>query len=492
MRKSDPIEIPISQGFYTSDSLPISHQECVNLVPVQQQVATLSQRQLIGSDGIEQIASSGDTADEINRGAHVMDGVPYFVQGSRLYRLDRGYIEGVETFSVSEVGLDPVVITGSGRVSMADNGYQLMIVVPGGHGFIYNKDTDVIEQVVTGIFAPDSTIKPNYVVFIDGYFACSTTDKTWYVSNLGDGTQWDILDFGTAEADPDPIVTPVVYNNQIFMIGSETMEGFQNIGGSGFPFQRSNIFLDKGCFAPFSLVATNQRFFMIGGGTNEKAAVWQYSGGEFSKVSTNAIDNVMDNYTDSQLEAVFALTWAVDGQYYISFTFTDRTFVFNMSTSLWHELKSGIANEYDDLEQTRWRVNSLVRAYGYTLVGDSQDGRIGKTDRNILSEYGNDIIRVFSPQPVANNGRSFRLPAVELTMEAGIGNGVVEPMVSMAISEDLKTYQYERNRRIGKIGEYKRRTIWRKLGRIPRFCSFRFRISDQIKVSIIKLEAYFA
>lgn len=490
MRRTDPIEIPISAGFYTSDSLPISHQECVNLVPVQQQVPTLSQRQLIGSDGIRQIVISGETVADINRGAHVMDGIPYFVQGQTLYRLDRIFVEGNETFELTAVGIDPVTITGTGRVSMADNGYQLMVVVPGDRGYIYDKNTDVFERVITGVFDPVSEIKPTYVVFIDGYFACSTTTKFWYVSNLNDGTQWDILDFGTAEADPDPIVTPVVYNNQLFMIGSETMEGFQNIGGSGFPFQRSNIFLDKGCFAPFSLLATNQRFFMVGGGTNERAAVWQYSGGEFSKVSTNAIDNIMDNYTDAQLSAIFASSWAVDGQYYISFTFPDRAFVLNMSTNLWHELKSGIENDVGDFEQTRWRVNSLVTTYGYTLVADSQDGRIGIMDRSILSEYDNDIIRIFSPQPLANKGKSFRLPSLELTMEAGIGNGVAEPIISMAISEDLKTYQYERSRRIGQIGNYKRRTIWRKLGRVPRFCSFRFRISDQIRVSIIKLEAY--
>lgn len=490
--RSEPVSLPLTNGFYISDSLPISHQECVNLIPVKQQVPTLSDIQLIGTDGITQIATSGDTESDINRGAHVMDGLPYFVQGPTLYRLDRSYVGGDETFTMTEVGVDPVTISGTGRVSMSDNGYQLMIVVPGDRGFVYNKDTDVLERVITGIFDPDSDIKPNYVVFIDGYFACSSTDKTWYVSNLNDGTTWDVLDFGSAEADPDPIVTPIVYNNQIFMIGSETMEGFQNIGGSGFPFQRSNIFLDKGCFAPFSLISSNQKFFMVGGGTNERAGIWQYDDGEFSKVSTNPIDNILGNYTDSQLEAIFALNWAVDGQYYVSFTFPDRNFVLNTVTGLWHEQKSGIENEYGDLEQTRWRVNSLVTAYGYTIVADSQDGRIGKMDRDILSEYENDIIRLFSPQPISNKGKSFRLPAVELTMEAGIGNGVEEPMVSMAISEDLKTYQYERSRRIGKIGEYKRRTIWRKLGRIPRFCSFRFRVSDQIKVSIIKLEAFFA
>lgn len=482
-------EIPLTNGFYVSDSLPISHQECVNFIPVQQSVPVLSQRQLIGSAGIRQVATSGnDDSSEINRGSHVMAGEPYFVNGTTLYRLDRSFVDGNETFTMSQVGISPISIPGSIRVSMADNGYQLMILVPGDRAYIYNKDTDAMSQITTGIFSTTPTTA-TYVVFIDGYFAVSTSSKQWYVSALNDGTSWDILDFGSAESDPDDIVAPVVHNNQIFMTGSETTEGFQNIGGAGFPFQRSNLFLDKGCYAPFTLVSTNQRFFMVGGGTNERAAIWSYQDGNYVKISTNAIDNILNDYSDTQLSASFSLAWANRGQYFVAFTFPDRTLVFNMSTSLWHEQKSGIDNEAGDPEQTRWRVNSLATAYGYVFVGDSQDGRIGILDIDQYTEYGENIVRVFSTQPLANQGKSFRLAQVELTMEAGVGNGVAEPIVSMAISEDLKTFQYERSRKIGAIGKYGQRTIWRKLGRVPRFCLFKFRVSDQIKPVVIKLEA---
>lgn len=481
------VEIPISNGFYISDSLPIGHQECVNLIPVVQQVTTLSERQLLGSAGIRQITTAGSTVNEINRGAHVMAGIPYFVQGGTLYRLDRSIVDGVETYSLT--ALTPLAITGSGRVSMADNGYQLMILDPGGRGFIYNKDTDVIERIITGPFADASGYFPQYVVFVDGYFAVSTDQKQWFISNLNDGMTWDILDSGSAEADPDPIVAPIVHNNQVFMLGTETTEGFQNIGGSGFPFQRSNLFLDKGCYAPFSLVSTNQRFFMIGGGENERPAIWSYEGGNYARISTNAIDNILNDYSDAVLNAAFALSWANRGQYFVSFTFPDRTLVYNSTTGLWNEQKSGIPDLLGDNYQTRWRVNSLVTAYGYTLVGDSQDGRIGILDIDEFTEYGNNIIRVFSPQPLANQGNSFRIASVELTMESGVGNGVPEPLVSMSISEDLKTFQYERSRKIGAIGKYGQRIIWRKLGRIPRFAILKFRISDPIKPVVIKLEA---
>ena len=475
------MEIPIANGFYISDSLPISHQQCVNWVPVIQQAPALSQRQLIGTDGIDALISSGSLVTDVNRGSHDLAGVPYFVNGTTLYRLNRAFVSGVETFTLTSLG----TIEGLLRISMADNGTQLMILVPGGAGYTYTVAGGLVE-----ITDPDFTASgaPQHVVFIDGYFACTTDSKKWIVSSLNDGTAWDALDFGTAEADPDPPVAPVVYNNQIFVLGSETTEGFQNIGGSGFPFQRNNIILDKGCYAPFTLISTNQRFFMIGGGKNESPAVWAYSGGQYTKISTIAIDSILDLYSDTNLALAFSIAWGVKGQSFVAFVLPDRAFVYNITTNLWHEQQSGTLNDDDDIVQTRWRVNSLVTAYGYTLVGDAIDGRIGKLNSSTYTEYDIGIIRLFSSPPIANAGKSFRLPMIELTMEAGVGNGVADPAVSLAISEDAKIFQYERNRKIGKIGKYGQRTIWRKNGRFTRFGVLQFRLSDAVKPVVIKLE----
>lgn len=475
-------EIPISHGFYVSDSLPLSHQQCTNWIPINSQAPALSVRALFGTPGISQLTTTSDAATDANRGAWDLSGIPYFVNGGKLYRLNRSFVSGVETFTIDELG----IIEGSTRVSMADNGTQLMILVPNGKGYIYTVTGGLVEITDVDFIANGN---PQYVVFIDGYFACSTDTKKWIVSALNDGTSWNALDSGTAESDPDPIVAPIVHNNQLFLTGSETTEGSQNIGGSGFPFQRSGIFLDKGCFAPFTLISTQQQFFMIGGGKNEKAAVWSYKGGQFVKVSTNSIDDLLATYTDNQLGAAFSMAWGDRGQYFVSFSFTDRAIIYNVTTGLWHEQKSSIVDENDDTQQVRWRVNSLITAYGYVLVGDSQDGRIGRLDKDVYTEYSSTIIRLFSCQPISNKSNSFRVPSIELTMEAGVGNSASpDPVIGMAISEDAKIFQYERVRKIGKVGKYGQRTIWRKNGRIPRFGVLQFRLSDPVKPVVIKLE----
>src|SRR5574343_537685 len=70
--------LPFTTGFYVSDSLPLSAQECTNWYPVKMSAAARSQEILRGVPGSRQVATSGDSNLNI-RGAHVCEGVPYFV-----------------------------------------------------------------------------------------------------------------------------------------------------------------------------------------------------------------------------------------------------------------------------------------------------------------------------------------------------------------------------------------------------------------------------
>ena len=71
-------QIPIANGFYVSDSLPISAQECTNFYPNIVQAPALNQETLLGTPGLSQVATTAKTTDtELNRGSHAMNGVPY-------------------------------------------------------------------------------------------------------------------------------------------------------------------------------------------------------------------------------------------------------------------------------------------------------------------------------------------------------------------------------------------------------------------------------
>jgi hypothetical protein len=471
-------KLPFTNGFYKSDSLPLSAQECVNWYVNNPQAPALNESSLFRTPGISQLATSGMLATDVNRGAWVMNNKPYFVNGTKLYRLE-------SAFTLTDLG----TIAGTGRVSMADNGTQLFIQVPGGNGYIFTESTDTLTQITDGDFTANGN--PQYVVFIDGYFVLTTDSKKFITSALNDGLSYTATDFGSAEANPDDIVAPFVFRNQLFIAGTETVEAFNNIGGAGFPFQRSGLYLSKGVSAPLSFAFANNTFMWIGGGKNEGPAIWQFAGADVQKVSTTAIDNLLQDLTDNDLTEVAAWSYAEKGAYFVGFKLPGTTIVFDTITGVWHERKSRIETSSGVFSQIKHRVQNVVSAYGRTIVADAFDGRVGEYSTDILDEYSENIVRTVVTQPFQNNMQEFFVPWIEMTVESGAGNETVEnPVITMDISIDGgKTFRTPRARPIGKIGEYKKRAIWRRCGRMARFACFRFTYSEKADTSLLQLTA---
>lgn len=462
--------LPIANGFYESDSLPISAQECVNFYPNIAQAPALNQETLYGTAGLEQVADAEQLTG--NRGAHEMNGVPYFVMADSLYSMDA---DGVLDY-IGE-------ITGSGRVSMADNGTQLLILVPNGNGYIYNHVTDTFSQITDADFTANGN--PQLVVYIDGYFCLTTDSKKFIVSALNDGTSYNALDFGTAESDPDEIVAPIVYKNQLFIGGSQTIEAFQNIGGADFPFQRTGLFLSKGIASPFSIQTIQDTFVFVGSGQNESPAIWALQGNEVVKISTTAIDKELNKLTQDQVANIYSWSYAQKGAYFVGFALPSRTLVFDTISKRWHERKSFI-----DGALGAYRVSALVRSYNQIWAGDILDGRVGRLDPDVYTEYEEPIRRSIVTQPFQNNMESFVVPEIEMTVESGVGNAsAIEPQIGMSRSKNGKTWSDTRYRSLGKIGEFDHRPIWRRNGRASRFELFRFTMSDPVKPVLIQLTA---
>ena len=470
--------LPITNGFYVSPSLPLSAQECLNWYPNISEAPALSAENLYGTPGLVELVSSG-TVEEQNRGMHEMAGIAYTVNGDTLYKIVETITLGVASYSLTSLG----TITGTARVSMADNGTQLMVLVPGGDGFIYNHVTDTFAQITDTDF--DANGNPQFVVFVDSYFVCTTDTKKFICSAPNDGLSYNALDFGTAESDPDVTVAPIVFKNQLFISGSQTIEAFQNVGGTDFPFQRTGLFLQKGVYSPYSLINAQDTFVFVGGGENEGPSIWALSGNDTAKISTTPIDNLLQDLTLSQLESIYAWAYSQNGAYFIGFTLPATTIVFDLTSKRWHERRSLL-----DDELSQYRITAICKAYNQILCGDFIDGRIGRIDPLVYTEYGNTIIRRVATQPFQNNLKAIFVPSIELTVESGVGNtAVTDPVITMDRSKDGKTWSDSRSRAIGKIGEYNKRAIWRKNGRVSRFEIFRFTLTDAVKPVILQLNA---
>lgn len=477
-------DLPISGGFYEADSPNESNQTAKNWrVNIPQTEGALSATGILGTEGLTQMVSSG-TTQSANRGSHTKDGVPYHLNGETLWRQDRTVDAlGIETFTLVNVG----TIAGTSRASFDDNGKQMIIVVEG-LGWIQDETVSpTIVSITDPAFVSEGV--PQQVKFLDSFFLLTLDSKKFLRSAANNGLSWSALDSFTAEADPDDIVAPIVLKNQLLIAGSQTIEFFQDNAGL---FQRINgMIINKGVAAPFGIANTSDSVVFIGGGIKESNAIWEIVGTSARKISTTAIDLVLGSLSTEQIQDAVAYSFALAGAYIVGFSFEKRTLEYNTITGKWNERSSKITNARGLVLNTRWRANSVVSAYNRLICGDAIDGRIGEMSTKVYNEYGEPIVRTLVLQPFQNQGASFSISELELTMEAGVGTAVLDPQIRMSTSKDGETFGNELWRGIGKIGNRMRRTIWRKLGRFSRYAVVKFTMSDDVKPNIIMLRGRF-
>lgn len=474
------LRVDIGQGFYQSDSVPFANQRCVNLYPNVPQAPAVSQVSLLGTEGLIEVGSVSTAAKEACRGGIEFQGMAFFVLGNSLYRVEKIITPtGEANYRTSFIG---VVDGGLGRVSMAENGEQLIIINDHGDGFIYQPTASpTFSEISDAGFKANGT--PKIVVYVDRYFIVTTDQKKAIISAVGDGTDWNAIDFISAEADPDDVVSIFIHKNQPYLLGRITTEQFQNIGGAGVPFRRVNGFVvPVGCSAPFSVINVGERVYWVGRGENQKAAIWTFNGGSPEKISTTAIDNVLNDLSADDVSEIFSFAYSQRGQQFVHFTTSAGTYVFNPINGRWHERQSQITASNGERSSGACRIAAVVDAFNDLLVGDTKDGRIGIIDEDVYTEYGEPILSFFTTQPLYNNSNSFTLPEIELVCETGVGNpSCPNPMVRMEVSRDGVQFENPRTRELGPSGNRSIRPTWYKNGRVSALAVLKVSVSDPVK-----------
>ena len=474
------MKIPLGLGSYESKSIPFSAQRCVNLYADIAQDEGLSEFILQGTPGVVSFAALGSG---VSRGAIVMGGVYYVVSGNTLYSVDS-----------LGVGTNRGTIAGAKRVSMAHNGDKLCLVVPGGNSYVYVASTTTLTPITDVDFLASDT-----VCFKDGYYVFTqTAGNVFFISALNDPLSFDALDRGTAEQSPGNIIGCHANYDEVVVFKEDNTEIFQNVGGSGFPFQRiPGASLEKGSHCKYSPIQWGGSFFFLGGGINEKTSFFEArAGGEPAQISTDAISNEIQKFTREEIAEAFTFSYSIGGINFVGITIrssniNSRTFVYNVTASIlakrpvWFEQQSGVT-------ENAWRSESIDFVYNKLLISDNVDGRVGYLDVDTYDEYGNAILREKTLPPVYFGNSGVYFSKLELFIDSGrgliIGQGS-DPQIMMEFSDDgARTWSSEFWRKMGAIGEYNRRSVWRRLGRADRSRVFRFSVSDPIQTTLIKCE----
>lgn len=465
------VAIDIANGFYESFSPQYADLVCINLRPYVSEAPAYSQTALRGTDGIKSLVT---TAFKTSRGAIEAQGVPYFVQENNFISITA---DGTVTdFSTS------VNISGTGRVSMAASSTIIWIVVPDGNSYHFNIATGVLTlNVDPGFLGPAIA-----VTFKDSFFFFCT-ETIIFNANL-DGITFTATDFGTAEVNPDIIQTILELNGQFYALGTETIQPYQTVGGSGFPLSTiPTATVNRGLASRFGVVKANNTFYFMGGGDQQEVSIWQFAGNNAIKVSTPAIDHFMQAQSDDVITAVFAWSYQTEGEEFVGFTFANNTFVYQVVASqrlgrhIWHERRSS---------DSRWRANTFVRAFNTIFVGDERTEKIGTIDPSIFTEFDDTVEREFTTQPFNFDGSTVFSNSYEMVMASGVGNAAsTSPVINHSFSENGVNFTNVIPRDMGGVGEFSTRIVWRRMGRIARDRVLRFQVNEPVEVTLFRLEA---
>lgn len=412
------------------------------------------------------------------RGLWQYGGNMYVVSRDKLYKVDSSY-------TVTTLGTVSGV---NGPVSMADNGTQLFVACDG-PSYIYNAQTNVFQQITDSDFPGAVTVG-----YLDGYFVFNepNSQKIW-ITSLLDGTSVDPLDFASAEGSPDGVVGIIVDHREVWVYGTNSVEVWYNSGNADFPLSRiQGAFNELGCVAAYSIAKMDNGLFWLGQDARGQGIVYRANGYTGQRISTHAIEWQIQQY--GNLSDAIGYTYQQDGHsfYVLIFPSANATWVYDVATQAWHE-RAGFANG----EFTRHRSNCQVFFNSEVLVGDYQNANIYAFDLDDFSDNGSiqKWLRSWRALPTGqNNLKRSAQHSLQLDLETGVGLNLgqgSDPQVMLRWSDDGgHTWSSEHWVSIGKIGEFYRRAIWRRLGMTMKIRDRVYEVSgtDPVKIAIVGAE----
>ena len=451
------MQINFARQAYQSRSLPISAQRCVNLFAESMPDDAKVPLVLHGTPGLRLFATLG--AGPI-RGLHAKNGVLFAVSGNTAYAVD-----------TTGTGFSKGVVGGSDRLIMADNGTQIVAVTTTGDGYIITDFTTV--PIADSDFLPASS-----VAYLDGYFIFSHKDSgEFFISDISDGLSYDALEFAAAESAPDNLVAAFVDHRELWLFGKTSIEVWTNTGNATFPFERvTNAILERGCIAPASIAKEDNTVWWLG----DDLVVYRGSGSGYAptRVSTHAIEFALQGFSNvADAEGSF---YTQEGhKFYVLKIPDEATFVYDVSTGLWHQRQSYGQND--------WAVTKAVHCYNKIFVGDDTNGNIYELDLDYYTDNGTTIERIAACPPLWAKSDRAIMSRFEVDFEAGVGLPVGQgsnPQAVLRWSDDGgRTWSNELWTSIGQLGQYRNRAVWRRLGQF-RQRIMEVSVSDPVKIAI--------
>lgn len=460
------MQIPILNGIFTDGAPGVRTAYPLNMIPCVTPNG-VSAGYLRPADGLVEFAT-GPGAD---RGGINWNDVMYRVMGTKLVSID-------SAGTVVELG----TVGNDGNDASLDYSFDRLGIQSADKLFYYdttNGLTQVVDEDLGDVID---------MIWIDGYFMC--TDGEFVVTTeLSYPTSVLATKYNSAEVDPDPIKGLIKIRNEAHIVGRFTIEVFRNIGGSGFPFSRvSGAHIEKGAVGKRAITEFNDQMIFVGGGRNEAISVHQGVNGRSTRIATREVDEILNTYTETQLEATVVEYRNDRSSDLIYIHLPDRTLVYDPSASqalgqsVWSILTSSLTSF------SKYRARNMVYVYNDWYAGDPTGAKVCKLDGSISSHYGDKVRWEFNTQILYNEGNGATVDELELiglTGEVVLGD---EPTIATNYSFDGRSFGTERFISAGLIGDRLKRLVWRRQGRMAKTRIQKFKGDSDAHISFLRLE----
>jgi hypothetical protein len=332
--------------------------------------------------------------------------------------------------------------------------------------------------------------------FLDGYFIVNRRPaspdflgRNFNISGLYDGTVWDPLMYGVKEGHSDYIRSILCDHEQLWLLGTESIEVWQNTGNADFPFQRiPGAYIHEGSMVTYAPCSLGGAVYWLGGGTHGETVAYRARGFEPERISTHAQEEAW-NAPGFRIDDAVSYAYLDAGHLFwiLNFWQQSKTWVYDMTEGLWHERAGWNATTKQFTRYQPW-FHAFVPEWGYGkhIVGDPVTGKLYEASLNFHDDAGLAIQHQRAFPHLLNEDKFQFHHRLELYMETGTpAVGDPAPLIGMDWSDDRgHTFAHGRTANIGVNGEYTKRIVWRRLGK-SRDRVYRVGVESKSKVALI-------
>lgn len=388
------------------------------------------------------------------RGFRVLPGATTLlvVAGNTLYSVDTGYVSvAVGTLASS-----------SGPVYITDNGVAAYIT-DGVSRYYYIWGTNTFAQIADGAFGGG-----NVCGVVDNFIFYNRPNTNQFgCTNVGDVVS-NPLNLGSKIGGPDNIVSMIADKRQLILLGEVTSEKWIDVGTFPFPFAIiPGTSLQHGLQAQNSIARLGEgiAYLALDDRGQATVVVWGASLPSPSRISTFAVESAIQGYAVTSDAIGFTYSQAGHEFYVLTFPTADVTWCYDLATQLWHKRawrdpSTGILH--------RHRSNCCVVFGNEILVGDFENGKVYSLSQSTYTDDEDPLPCIRRAPHLTTDLRRQYFSDLQIQFQPGVGlqsGQGSDPECILRWSNDGGfTFGNDHILKLGKVGEYRKRAIKRRLG----------------------------